>query len=82
MRLTHVIRNQQSDTLEAWVEPWCHPYRVASGSELVLRYEARSESDARIDAELTPERLVLWFGADHAPAAERDGIPAKPDWDR
>jgi hypothetical protein len=38
------------------------------------------EEDARVDTEITPERLVLWFSTDYNPKAELDGNPVQPAW--
>ena len=81
MRLIHAVRNEQADELDVWVEPWCHPYRVPRRSVLVFHYEAKSEEAGRVDTQLTPESLVIWFSSAYAPTAELDGKPVEPVWD-
>jgi hypothetical protein len=81
MRLMHSVKNEQADELWITVEPWAYPYRVPRGSVLVFHYEAKAEEDGRVDTELTPDCLVIWFGSVYAPTAELDGKPIEPAWD-
>jgi hypothetical protein len=72
------IRNEISESLEIWVEPWCHPYFVPRGSTLRLIYVASAEWP--ILTELTPERLVVWTNSKYEPTAELDGKAVSPDF--
>ncbi len=81
MRLTYSVKNEQADELGVWLEPWCHPYRVPPGSVLIFHYEAKSEEAGRVDTELTPESLIIWFSSAYAPTAELDGKPVELTWD-
>ena len=72
------IRNEATDRLEIWVEPWCHPYFVPRGSMLKLIYAAGPDP---LSTELTPERLVVWPNSECEPDAELDGRRVSPQFD-
>ena len=72
------IRNNASDSLCVWVEPWCHPYYLPRGACLKLSYDQRFEHPPQI--EVTPETLVVWSNSKQAPSAELDGNPVEPDF--
>lgn len=80
VKVEHRIRNEISDRLEVWVEPWCHPYKVRRGSVLTLRFKPDRRC-AGLEMELNCERLVVWPDSDHAPEAEIDGRKVEPDWE-
>ena len=78
MNSAYEIRNEISESLEIWVEPWCHPYFVPRGSVLRLSYVASAEWP--IQTVVTPERLVVWTNSNYAPTAELDGKAVSPDF--
>ena len=71
------IRNELADTLEVWVEPWCHSYKVPPGATLKLTYVAGSDP---LHTELNPELLAVWPNSDREPDAELDGRRIAPDF--
>lgn len=78
MNAAYEIRNQVSEELEVWVEPWCHPYRVPRGSVLRLSYAASAEYP--LHTEVTPGGIVVWTNSEREPAAELDGMAVAPDF--
>lgn len=81
MRLVHTVKNEHETDLVVSLEPWATPYKLRSGSTLMLRYRAASENAARVDAQLGPWGLILWFNNAFEPEAEIDGHAAEPAWD-
>jgi hypothetical protein len=70
------IRNDMSDVLEVWIEPWCHPYYVPRGSTLGLSYKA----EGTLLTEHTAERLVVWLNSKYEPDAVLGGRRVLPDF--
>jgi hypothetical protein len=77
-RTAFEIRNEGSDRLDVWVEPWCHPYTVPRRSTLKLSY--RASGGAPLYTEHRPDLLVVWTNSAHAPTAELDGRRVEPEF--
>ena len=81
MRLTHKIINREVPKLEIHIEPWCEPYYLECGSEIVFHFEVKSTSEAYLTTEYrAADWVALWSDAVNPPSAELDGKAVKPMW--
>ena len=82
MKRTYIIHNERLEVLDVWHEPWCHPYRVPSGSKLEFQYDASERQRYLVETIVTKEGITIWLDTDTEPEVVLDGVPVEPSWDQ